>query len=89
MYKRQAHESRGLAFLEVWVSTPLAECERRDTKGLYARARAGEIPDFTGIGQPYEAPESPELEIAPGEELGTAAERVLEALRAASAARSA
>ena len=78
---REVHASRGLRFLEIWVSTPLAECERRDTKGLYAKARAGEIPDFTGVGQPYEAPESPELEVAFGEPLEAAAERVLAALR--------
>jgi adenylyl-sulfate kinase len=78
---RAAHETRGLRFLEVWVSTPLEECERRDTKGLYAKARAGEIPDFTGIGQPYEAPEAPDLEISFGEPLETAADRVLAALR--------
>lgn len=47
----------------VHVATPLAECERRDRKGLYARARAGNIPDFTGISSPYEAPESPDLRI--------------------------
>ncbi len=50
-------------FLEVYVSTPLAECERRDVKGLYARARRGEIPDFTGISAPFDAPEHPALEI--------------------------
>jgi len=77
---RAVHERRGLPFVEVWVSTPLEECERRDPKGLYARARAGEIPDFTGVGQPYEAPEAPELEIAPGEPLERAADRVLAAL---------
>ena len=71
----------GLRFLEIWVSTPLEECERRDPKGLYARARAGEIPDFTGIGQPYEEPESPDLEIRLGEPLDDAADRVLAALR--------
>ena len=49
-------------FLEVYVSTPLAECERRDVKGLYARARRGEIPDFTGISAPFDAPEHPALE---------------------------
>jgi len=56
---------RGLAprFVEVYVSTPLEECERRDVKGLYARARRGEIPHFTGISDPYEAPATPELEI--------------------------
>ncbi len=48
-------------FLEVYVSTPLEVAESRDVKGLYARARAGEIPNFTGIDSPYEAPESPEL----------------------------
>ena len=79
---REAHAARGLRFLEVWVSTPLEECERRDTKGLYAKARAGEIPDFTGVGQPYEAPEAPEVEVPFGEPLEDAAERVLAALRA-------
>ena len=48
-------------FVEVYVSCPLEVCEARDPKGLYARARAGEITDFTGIGAPYEAPGSPEL----------------------------
>ena len=71
----------GSPFLEVWVSTPLEECERRDPKGLYAQARAGEIADFTGVGEPYEAPESPDLEVAFGEPLEAAAERVLAALR--------
>lgn len=48
-------------FVEIYVATPLAECERRDVKGLYARARRGEIRNFTGIDDPYEAPEHPEL----------------------------
>jgi adenylylsulfate kinase len=48
-------------FVEIYVSTPLEECERRDVKGLYARARRGEIPNFTGIDDPYEPPEHPEL----------------------------
>jgi adenylylsulfate kinase len=48
-------------FVEIYVSTPLEECERRDVKGLYARARRGEIRNFTGIDDPYEAPEHPEL----------------------------
>jgi adenylylsulfate kinase len=54
---------RGLcrSFLEVHVSTPLEECERRDVKGLYAKARRGEIQNFTGISDPYEPPGSPEL----------------------------
>ncbi len=48
-------------FLEVYVSTPIEECERRDVKGLYARARRGEIKDFTGVSAPFEAPEAPSL----------------------------
>ena len=48
-------------FVEIYVSTSLDECERRDVKGLYARARRGEIRNFTGIDDPYEAPEHPEL----------------------------
>jgi adenylyl-sulfate kinase len=83
---RRAHESRGLRFVEVWVSTPLEECEKRDTKGLYAKARAGEIPNFTGVGQPYEEPEAPELEIPFGEDLTTAVERVLALVSAARSA---
>jgi sulfate adenylyltransferase len=51
----------GAGFIEVFVDTPLEVCEDRDTKGLYARARAGEIKSFTGIDDPYEAPESPEI----------------------------
>jgi adenylylsulfate kinase len=50
-------------FIEVYVSTPLEECERRDIKGLYAKARKGEITQFTGIDDPYEVPENPEIEI--------------------------
>ena len=48
-------------FLEIYVSTPLEECERRDVKGLYARARRGEIKDFTGISAPFDVPASPAL----------------------------
>jgi adenylylsulfate kinase len=50
-------------FAEIYVATPLDECERRDVKGLYARARKGEIRNFTGIDDPYEPPEHPELSI--------------------------
>jgi adenylyl-sulfate kinase len=50
-------------YVEVYVNTPLEECERRDVKGLYARARAGEISNFTGINAPYEAPLHPDIEI--------------------------
>ena len=50
-------------FLEIFISTPLEECERRDVKGLYAKARRGEIKNFTGISAPFEAPENPDLSL--------------------------
>jgi adenylylsulfate kinase len=53
-------------FLEIYVATPLEECERRDTKGLYARARRGEIQNFTGVNDPYEPPTRPELTLDTG-----------------------
>jgi bifunctional enzyme CysN/CysC len=65
---RKVHEERGLPFAEVWIATPLQECERRDPKGLYAKARRGELPTMTGIGAPYEEPEAPELTIRPGDD---------------------
>jgi bifunctional enzyme CysN/CysC len=60
---RKGHEQAELPFVEVFVDTPLQECERRDPKGLYARARAGEIKGFTGIDAPYEPPEAPEVRV--------------------------
>jgi len=51
----------GSDFVEVYVNTSLEECERRDVKGLYRKARTGEIPNFTGISSPYEPPENPEI----------------------------
>jgi bifunctional enzyme CysN/CysC len=60
---RAAHAEVGLAFCEVHVATPLEECERRDPKGLYARARRGEIAGFTGIDDPYEEPVEPEVRL--------------------------
>jgi bifunctional enzyme CysN/CysC len=50
-------------FFEVYIDTPLAEAERRDVKGLYRKARAGELKNFTGIDSPYEAPEAPDIRI--------------------------
>ena len=58
---RKLHEEAKLAFLEVYVECPLEEAERRDPKGLYKKARAGEMKGFTGIDDPYEAPEHPEI----------------------------
>jgi len=60
---RAIHDAAGLAFLEVFIDTPLEVCERRDPKGLYKKARAGEIKGFTGIDDPYEAPETPEIHV--------------------------
>jgi len=57
----------GIPFAEVFVNAPLDVCESRDPRGLYKRARAGEIQDFTGISSPYEPPLAPELEILTGE----------------------
>ncbi len=59
--RQRARASAGGAFHEVHVDADLATCEKRDPKGLYKRARAGEIPDFTGISAPYETPESPDI----------------------------
>ena len=62
--RRMASENIGEDdFLEVYVSTPIEECERRDVKGLYAKARRGEIKEFTGISSPFEAPEHPFISI--------------------------
>jgi bifunctional enzyme CysN/CysC len=60
---RALHAAAGLLFVEVWMSTALEVCEARDPKGLYARARAGELTLMTGVDDPYEAPSSPELVI--------------------------
>lgn len=54
-------------FIEVFIDTPVEMCEERDPKGLYKKARAGEIPNFTGVSDPYEAPETPELAIKTGD----------------------
>jgi bifunctional enzyme CysN/CysC len=50
-------------FIEIYVDTPLAICEKRDVKGLYAKARAGQLPNFTGISSPFEEPKNPEIRI--------------------------
>jgi adenylylsulfate kinase len=62
--RRRAREivlEGGHEFIEVFVNAPLEVCEKRDVKGLYSRARAGEVPEFTGISAPYEAPDNPEI----------------------------
>ena len=60
---RELHEQSGLEFIEVFVDCSLAEAEKRDPKGLYKKARAGEIKNFTGIDDPYEAPKNPEIHL--------------------------
>lgn len=60
---RALHAAANLPFVEIYVATPIGTCEVRDPKGLYKKARAGELKNFTGIDDPYEAPEKPELVI--------------------------
>jgi len=79
---RAAHE--GVPYLEVFVDTPLEVCESRDVKGLYAKARTGEIPEFSGISAPYEAPSSPDVRIdTTAHDVDASAEIVIAALEAA------
>ncbi len=79
----ELHAKEQLAFLEVFVGTPLAQCERRDPKGLYARARSGELAGMTGVDAPYEPPPAPDVVVgAGGEVIDAAVDRVLAALAA-------
>jgi adenylylsulfate kinase len=72
-------------FLEVYVATPIEECARRDPKGLYAKAFAGELAEFTGVSAPYEAPEHPEIRLdTVGATPGECAAQVLEQLESLS-----
>lgn len=82
-------ELRGMAkeiigeddFIEVYVSTPIEECERRDVKGLYAKARRGEIKEFTGVSSPFEAPLSPDIEIDTSVlDIGESVEKIISAV---------
>lgn len=76
--REQAREIAGTHFIEVFVDTPLEICEQRDPKGLYKKARAGDIPHFTGISSPYEAPENPEVHLKTDEmSVEQAAEQVV------------
>jgi adenylyl-sulfate kinase len=61
--RNRARERSGAAFIEVYLDVPVAVCEARDPKGLYRKARAGEITNFTGVNAPYEAPSDPELRL--------------------------
>lgn len=66
-HARAIHAAAGLTFLEVYVDTPIDICERRDPKGLYKKARAGELRNFTGVDDPYEPPLAPDLVLAPND----------------------
>ena len=79
---RELHDAAGLPFVEVYVDTPPEVCEQRDPKGLYVKARAGEIPDFTGVSAPYEPPPHPDLVIhGAAEPAERSAERLVAALK--------
>ena len=79
---RKAHEAGGLPFIEVFVDTPIDVCEQRDPKGLYKKARAGELKGFTGIDDPYEPPLKAELVLdAAAKTPETLADEVIEYLR--------
>jgi adenylyl-sulfate kinase len=79
---RARHVAARLSFIEVFLDTPLATCAARDPKNLYARARAGELADFTGVDQIYEPPAQAEVTVEPGTALAGAVEVVLESLEA-------
>jgi adenylylsulfate kinase len=79
---RSVHDEAGIAFLEVFVDTPIEECEKRDPKGLYKKARAGEIKGFTGIDDPYEAPANAELVLnTVGKDVNESVQEVIDYLR--------
>jgi bifunctional enzyme CysN/CysC len=67
-HARKIHEDRNLKFIEVHVATPLDECERRDTKGLYAKVRSGDMTGLSGVDSPYEAPKSPDVVVGANSE---------------------
>jgi len=78
---RAQHDAHGTSYLEVHVATPLAECRRRDVKGLYARAAAGELTGMTGVDDPYEEPAKPDLRLdTTGTDIAAAARRVMDLL---------
>ncbi len=75
---RKVHDEAGFEFFEVFCDTPLKECERRDPKGLYAKARAGEITHFTGIDSPYQRPKTPDLRLTPDRTPDEMAQQVID-----------
>ncbi|CAN5869849.1 sulfate adenylyltransferase subunit CysN [soil metagenome] len=77
---RKVHAEKGFDFIEVFMDTPLEDCERRDPKGLYAKARAGELTHFTGIDSPYQRPKNPDLRLTCDHGPDELAQRVIELL---------
>lgn len=75
---RECHERNGLRFFEIYVNTPLQLCAKRDPKGLYARAAAGELRGLTGVDDPYEPPSAPDLELTPEYDADTATQAVID-----------
>lgn len=77
---RAVHTEAGCGFLEVYLDTPLTECERRDPKGMYAKAHRGELPGFTGVGSVYEVPLNPDLVVRPAQEsIDVCAQQIVDA----------
>lgn len=83
---RKVHADAGIDFFEVFCDTPLQDCERRDPKGLYAKARAGEITHFTGIDSPYQRPKNPDLRLTPDRSIDEQAQEVIDLLESSSLA---
>ncbi len=81
---RRVHTEAGCDFYEVFCDTPLEDCERRDPKGLYAKARAGQITHFTGIDSPYQRPKNPDLRLTPGHTPDELADMVIDLLESRS-----
>lgn len=77
---RQVHTDAGFDFIEVFCDTPLEDCEQRDPKGLYAKARAGLITHFTGIDSPYQRPRNPDVRLTPQDSVDTQARQVVAAI---------
>jgi bifunctional enzyme CysN/CysC len=77
---RKVHAEAGFDFFEVFCDTPLVDCEKRDPKGLYAKARAGEITHFTGIDSPYQRPKNPDLRLTPDRSLDEQAQSIIDLL---------
>ncbi|MDD7810979.1 adenylyl-sulfate kinase [Mycobacterium sp. CSUR Q5927] len=79
---RQVHTDAGFDFVEVFCDTPLEQCEQRDPKGLYAKARAGLITHFTGIDSPYQRPRNPDVRLSPRDSVDEQARQVIAAIEA-------